>query len=120
MSKISMYCITLEPEHLGIIKKLNYIPVGLGDKDFIAQWIKDSIGENISSKNRFDGEYTFHHRIWKNGLNNLGNEWIGFCQYRKFWLKENIVNKDFTFESFSKSILSSVPENIDNYDSIHQ
>jgi len=118
MSKISMYCITLEPEHLGIIKKLNYIPVGLGDKDFNAQWMKDSSGENISSKNRFYGEYTFHYWIWKNGLNNLGNEWIGFCQYRKFWLKENIVNKDFTFESFSKSILSSVPENIDNYDSI--
>ena len=40
---------------------------------------------NISKKNPYYGEYTFHYWIWKNYLNHLGDSWIGFCQYRKFW-----------------------------------
>ena len=32
MSNINMFCITLEPKHINFIKKLNYIPVVLGEK----------------------------------------------------------------------------------------
>ena len=84
MSKISMYCITLDPKHFEIIKKIDYIPVGLGGNHFNAEWMNDSVGKNIASKNKFYGEYTFHYWIWKNHLNKLENNWIGFCQYRKF------------------------------------
>ena len=34
MNKLNMYCISLEPSHLGFIKELDYIPVGLGKKIF--------------------------------------------------------------------------------------
>ena len=32
-------------------KKLNYVPVGLGEKEFSSHWLRDNTGDNISDKN---------------------------------------------------------------------
>ena len=45
-----MFCLSLEPNHYTFIKKLGYIPVGLGDKDFDSNWFRDISGKNISKK----------------------------------------------------------------------
>ena len=50
MNKLNMYCISLEPSHLGFIKELDYIPVGLGKKNFQKEWMRDNTGNNISKK----------------------------------------------------------------------
>ena len=65
--------------------KLNW----LGNKNFTKDWLRDDTGNNISYKNKNYGEYTFHYWLWKNYINKLDDEWIGFCQYRKFWTNEN-------------------------------
>ena len=31
-------------------KKLNYVPVGLGEKEFSSHWLRDNTGDNISDK----------------------------------------------------------------------
>ena len=80
-----MYCISLNPSHLELIKKIDYVPVGLGETQFNVEWLTDKPNDNISIKNKFYGEYTFHYWMWKNNLNKLPENWIGFCQYRKFW-----------------------------------
>ena len=46
--------------HLDKIKKLNYIPVGLGDGKFDKEWLRDNTFENISYKNKWYGENTFY------------------------------------------------------------
>mgnify|MGYP001170982377 FL=1 len=92
MKNLQMFCLTLEPSHLEFIKSLNYIPVGLGEKKFSDKWFTDKNGKNISKKNRNYGEYTFHYWLWKNYINQLKDEWIGFCQYRKFWTIRNYEN----------------------------
>ena len=51
MNNISIYCLTLNPDHEEIIKKLSYIPVGLGSKTFSKSCLTDKKGENISDKN---------------------------------------------------------------------
>ncbi len=117
-SKLSMYCITLNPEHLKKINKLEYIPVGLGENRFSSEWLKDKDGDNISYKNKFYGEYTFHYWIWKNNLNNIQNEWIGFCQYRKFWTNKKIIKNDVSFDQLNNSILKKIPEDYQDYESI--
>ena len=48
--KIQMFCISLEPSHFNFIKRMNYIPVGLGDKKFNDGWMGDKTGNNISKK----------------------------------------------------------------------
>ena len=43
-----MFCLTLEPNHYEFIKKLGYLPVGLGEKNFGNDWFSDKSGENIN------------------------------------------------------------------------
>ena len=50
MSSLKMYCLSLNPKHLEIIKKLNYIPVGLGEETFSKDWLSDRTKDNISKK----------------------------------------------------------------------
>ena len=66
MKKINMFCLAVEPNNLDVIKSLNYIPVGLGDSHFTDEWLRDNTNINISIKNKYYGEYTFHYLIWKN------------------------------------------------------
>ena len=113
-----MYCITLKDEHFDIIKRFGYIPVGLGKDIRNKNFITDAIGENISEKNPYYGEYTFHYWLWKNEIKKLNNNWIGFCQYRKFWLLENTDRIYDNFDDLSKDIITNIPKEFDNYESI--
>ena len=107
-----MFCLTLDSNHLNKIKKLKYIPVGLGQQDFSSEWHTDKVGKSISNKNPFYGEYTFHYWIWKNYLNNIDSEWVGFCQYRKFWTEKKIENQNLSFDELNGKILKEVPDNL--------
>ena len=48
-----MYCITVDNNHYEKIKRLGYIPVGLGNKIFSKKFESDNRGDNISLKNPF-------------------------------------------------------------------
>ena len=72
-----MFCITTQDEHYNKIKNLDYIPVGLGKNINSKYFLRDNTFENISEKNSYYGEYTFHYWLWKNEIQNLEN-WIGF------------------------------------------
>ena len=113
-----MFCITLNPNHLQKIKSLNYLPVGLGDKKFSKEWYQDNTNENISKQNEYYGEYTFHYWLWKNYLDKLEDGWIGFCQYRKFFVNEKISFKINKIESLAKYVLQDIPEDFEKYDVI--
>ena len=77
MTDIDLYCMCLHEHHLSNIKKLDYIPVGLGANKFSKEWLKDNTGQNISEKNPNYGEYTFYYWFWKNILPNFEKS---FCQ----------------------------------------
>ena len=108
-----MYSLCLYPEHYSKIKEFNYIPVGLGNNEFDNRWRRDNSGENISSKNPYYGEYTFHYWLWKNYLHKIENDnWIGFCGYRYFWKqKKDGSNK-------KKDVLKYVPKEWNDYEAI--
>ena len=61
----------LHEHHLANLKKLNYVPVGLGKNNFSSEWLRDNKEINISEKNSYYGEYTFYYWFWKNILNIL-------------------------------------------------
>ena len=114
MQNLKMFCICIHNELLEKVQKLDYIPVGLGDSTFDQNWLRDNSGDNISDKNKFYGEYTFHYWFWKNYLNKTtDSDWIGFCAYRRFWSCKNQSN---TKEKFTEKILNKVPEIWNNYD----
>ena len=110
-----MYCICIHDRYYKIIKKLGYIPVGLGKEILLEGWLRDDKGENISEKNEFYGEYTFHYWFWKNKIDQIENgTWIGFCAYRRFWLN----NKKIVSTPNENNFLFNVPEEWNNYDVI--
>jgi len=118
MQDLNMYCLTIYEDHLDLIKKIGYLPVGLGNNIKSKDFIRDNTSLNISKKNPYYGEYTFHYWLWKNNMKNLENKWIGFCQYRKFWAINNKEINLIDFNKFSDSLLKKIPDNYENYDSI--
>ena len=60
MDNLLMYCLSLNNEDYNKIKKLNYIPVGLGSNGFNKKWLRDNSGDNISEKNIFSCNYISH------------------------------------------------------------
>tara|TARA_E500000178_G_scaffold320069_1_gene342898 strand:+ start:205 stop:1020 length:816 start_codon:yes stop_codon:yes gene_type:complete len=105
----------LHDHHLQNLKKLNYIPVGLGKNTFSNDWLKDNTGINISYKNSHYGEYSFYYWLWKNNLSKINNNtWIGFSGYRYHWAQSNMVPSDqlntiINKENFTNHILKKIP-----------
>ena len=118
MNNISFFCLTLNPEHEKKIKDLSYIPVGLGDKKFSDNFFTDKTGISISEKNSFYGEYTFHYWIWKNYIDKIKTEWVGFCQYRKFFLYEKNYSNFLDFKDLQKAVLQNVSLEPHDYECI--
>ena len=63
---MKMFCITLEDNHYEKIKDFGYLPVGLGTNIKNDNFLRDNTGYNISKKNPYYGEYSFHFWLWKN------------------------------------------------------
>ena len=118
MKNLNMFCLSMKSNHLKFIKEINYIPVGLGTDEFSKDWFRDSTGDNISEKNKYYGEYTFHYWLWKNYLDKIDDEWIGFCQYRKFWSTENHNLLPNSLAELRPLILNKIPKSYENYDAI--
>ena len=117
MNNLKIYCLCIHDELLEKVKKLNYLPVALGDKNYQNGWLRDNVGKNISYKNKYYGEYSFHYWLWQNNMDIFNNrDWIGFCAYRRFWLNEkNNSNSDL---SFKNKVLREVPKIWNDYDVI--
>ena len=111
--KLNMYCIAVEESDLKLIKDLGYIPVGLGNKSFTSEWYRDNTGNNISNKNKWYSEFTFHYWIWKNKLiHKNNNDWEGFCAYRDFWGDEE------QYKIYLKDKINYDKLNTNNYQNI--
>lgn len=117
MSKLKMFCCC----HFNNskIENSNLIPSGVGQKEnFPSNWMLDRTGDNISKKNKDFAELTFHYWLWKNNLDNLDqNDWIGLCQYRRFWLKKD-HEKEINFKNLFENILTKIPPEAEKYESI--
>ncbi len=116
MKNTSIFCLTLNPDHIKLINELTYIPVGLGEKNFSKDFLTDKIGEEISTKNPFYGEYTFHYWIWKNHISNIKTKWVGFCQYRKFFSTKKIELADNDFKELKQIVFKEVNQKDDTFD----
>ncbi len=121
MKNLKIFCLSLEPSHYEFIKNLGYTPVGLGEKNFNNNWFTDKSGSNISQKNKYYGEYTFHYWLWKNYLDSSiddTNSWIGFCQYRKFWSTRSDKLLPNNIDEIKSFVLKEIPQSYNNYDVI--
>ena len=87
-------------------------------KNFLTNGFWTQPGKNISHKNKFYGEYTFHYWFWKNMLNKIpDNRWIGFCAYRRFW-SDKKTNEGNNKKSVYEIALKELPDEWNNYEAI--
>ncbi len=115
MNNLKIFCMCLDNDYLRIVKKLNYIPVGLKNTNFSKEWLLDNTLDNISQKNPYYGEYTFYYWYWKNLLKKKQkNEWVGFCSYRELWGE----HKDINDRNSIHSLLKYLPKEWENYEVI--
>ena len=116
MQNAKMYCLCLHNNTLPIIKKLSYVPVGVGSDKFSEEWLKDNTLENISFKNKYYGEYTFHYWYWKNILPQIDDSyWIGFCAYREYWGNKKKITQDSKVEDVT---IREIPKEWEKFDTI--
>ena len=52
--------------------------------------------------------------MWKNYLPKLNENWIGFCQYRKFWTIENFEKSNLDIKKIPSIALRRIPENFED------
>jgi len=115
---MKIFCLTIYNENYELFKKLKLIPVGLGTNNFDEKWLTDKININISNKNKHFGEFTFHYYLWKNQINHeKNNDWIGFCTYRRFWIKKNFIQPK-NYQELTENILNEPDKSWINKDVI--
>ena len=102
MSNLEIFCITNKP--VFFLENTKYNMVGVGRNEFPSNYIRCDKGDNIFFKEQKYSELTFHYWFWKNRLNDINEDWIGFCQKRRFWL-------DSTDVPLEKNILDVILKN---------
>ena len=115
MSNLQTFCVSnIASKNL---EQINLDLVGVGKNEFPKSYITCDNGQNIQSKEQYYSELTFHYWFWKNMLENYDEStWIGFCQKRRFWLKENSKKKINNILDLKENILRTIPKAWESYD----
>ena len=112
--KLTIYCVTNKP--LRELENLGLNLVGVGDNKFNDKYLLCNKGININDREKHYSELTFHYWFWKNQLSSFeSDQWIGFCQKRRFWLNSKKKNIN---EKLYNQILKDIPSEWEGYNSI--
>ena len=115
MNKLQIYCVT--NERLKHMEDSKLVLAGVGKKKFSKNYITCFRGKNIQHKEKNYSELAFHYWFWKNKLKKFNsNTWIGFCQKRRFWLKNN--TKIQNFKSLKENLILKPDKKWKKYNSI--
>ncbi|WP_075483023.1 DUF4422 domain-containing protein [Candidatus Pelagibacter communis] len=115
MSKIKIFCVTNQKKKY--LENLGLELVGVGRNNFSKKYINCLSGKNIQYKEKNYSELTFHYWFWKNKLKkHKEDEWIGFCQKRRFFVKKKIRIKNL--KMLKDNLLKEIPKKWKNYESL--
>ena len=114
-NNLELYCVT--NKRLKFLEKTSYKLGWVGLHKAPDNYIKCDSGKNIFFKEKFYSELTFHYWYWKNKLDLKNKKWIGFCQKRRFWARDN-ENKQNYNKQISEIILDIPPKEWENKESI--
>ena len=90
MENIDIYCVT--NKKVPFLED-SFLKLGaVGNDDFNERYIKCDSKDNIFNKEKYYSELTFHYWYWKNLLNIKNENWVGFSQKRRHWIKKKSKN----------------------------
>ena len=116
MENLKIFCVT--NKEVNLLEKTNYLIGWVGTEKPPKNYLVSNTQDNIFFKEKYYSELTFHYWYWKNKLDLKHENWIGFCQKRRFWLKKKLIHEKIDKSNFSDCILQDVPNEWDNFDSI--
>jgi len=116
MTKLNIYCVT--NKRVNFLENHAYNLAWVGNETAPINYLKCDNKENIFFKERYYSELTFHYWYWKNLLNVEKNEWVGFCQKRRFWIKPNLEMKNINRENIKEFLITEPSKDWNNHDSI--
>ena len=115
-SKLQIFCVT--NKIIPKIEETNYQIAGVGKDNFPKGYLKCNTKDNIFYKEEYYSELTFHYWYWKNLIDFSNNNWIGFCQKRRYWIKSSSEKNDIDQNNIKKHLLCEPEEDWDKYESI--
>jgi hypothetical protein len=103
-----------------LLEDLYCEPAGVGKDNFPKNYLECKSGDNIYHKDPYYAEYVFQYWFWKNSLKDYNkNAWLGFCQYRRYWLREGFnKNIQITRENLKDNILNTIPSSWKNHNAV--
>ena len=116
MSSLEIFCVT--DKIIPNIEKTGYNIATPKNGSFPKNYLKSDVGENIIHKEKYYSELTFHYWYWKNMLDVNNNNWIGFCQKRRFWIKPESKFIDLDINNLNENIIKIPHESWKMYQSI--
>ena len=116
MNKLNIYCVT--NKRVKILEDSTYNLAWVGKEKAPSGYLKCDSDNNIYFKEKYYSELTFHYWYWKNLLNLEKNEWIGFCQKRRFWIKPDIEINHMNKTNIRKYLITEPLEDWKKYESI--
>ena len=116
MKNLEIYCIT--NKSLPFLEQFSYHLAAVGQESFPSSYLKCDYGDNIFKKEKYYSELTFQYWFWKNKLNVNNDNWVGFCQKRRFWIKKNSENQSINIENYKEHFLVEPPDEWKNYNAI--
>jgi len=113
---IKIFCVTNKP--IPMLEKSSLNLAGVGEHDFSLNYINTKVKNNIHHKEKFYSELTFHYWYWKNLLMSENSDWVGFCQKRRFWVKEDTDLSKINKNNLIENLLIKEGHSWSNLDSI--
>ena len=82
INNLELFCVT--NKRLNFLENTSYKLGWVGLEKAPDNYLKCDHGDNIFFKEKYYSELTFHFWYWKNKLDLKNDNWIGFCQKRRF------------------------------------
>ena len=108
MSNLKIFCVT--DKEVKFLENTNYNIGWVGKETPPENYILSDTNDNIFSKEKYYSELTFHYWYWKNLLNLKSDEWVGFCQKRRFWIKKESSNINIDESNINENLLVSIQD----------
>ena len=105
MNGLTIYCVT--NKSVNFLKNTNYKIGWVGKDNPDPSFINCNGSDNIFYKEKYYSELTFHYWFWKNLMNLEENNWTGFCQKRRYWIKPESEYKKITQENINEHLILS-------------
>jgi len=116
MTKLNIYCVT--NKRVNFLENHIYNLAWVGNENAPINYLRCDNKKNIFFKEKYYSELTFHYWYWKNLLSLEKNEWVGFCQKRRFWIKPGSEINSINRDNIKKFLITKPLDDWKNYDSI--